>query len=423
MFYMDYMLLKQVIINQNNFSKTKELGHIRDNLHLIKKDINNPTIIVITGHRRVGKSTLSLQIAKSFFKDNYYYLDFSDPVLKKINIEDFLKIEEIFLKEFKKRKAFFFDEIQGVQDWNLFINQLREKGYKCFITGSNAELLSKEISTYLTGRHKDFELYPFSFKEYLSFNNIEIDKFTTSKNAEILSYFDRYLSTGGFPEVVVYNQNELLKDIYKDVILKDVALRWDIKNISELEDLSFYLLSNSTQEYNYNSLKKQVNIKDAKTIKQYINFLCKTYMFFEVSQFDFSLNKQRKRNKKIYILDNGFLTQVGYSFSIGKSRYLENLVFIELKIRNNDVYFYKDEDNFECDFLIVENKRVKEAYQVCFSLSKKETEEREVKGLLSALRKYNLKKGTIITYNFEKELRVDGFIINFVPAFKWFLDK
>ncbi len=420
---MDYMLLKQVIINQNNFFKTKELGYIRDKLPYIKKYINNPTIIVITGHRRVGKSTLFLQIANSFFKEDYYYLDFSDPILKKITVEDFLKIEEIFLKEFKKRKAFFFDEIQGVPDWNLFVNQLREKGYKCFITGSNAELLSKEISTYLTGRHKDFELYPFSFKEYLSFNKVEKGQFTTSKNAQLLSYFDKYLNSGGFPEVVVYNQNELLKDIYKDVILKDVALRWDLKNISELEDLSFYLLSNSTQEYNYNSLKKQVNIKDAKTIKQYINFLCKTYMFFEVSQFDFSLNKQRKRNKKIYILDNGFLTQIGYSFSIGKSRYLENLVFIELKIRNYEVYFYKENENFECDFLIVENKKVKEAFQVCYSLSKKETEDREVKGLLSALRKYNLKKGTIITYNFEKELKIDGFIVNFVPAFKWLLEE
>jgi hypothetical protein len=419
---MDYMLLRQIIINQNIFFKNKNVGYIRDKLELIKKDVSNPTIIVITGHRRVGKSTLFLQIANFFYKNNYYYLDFSDPILRKINVEDFLKIEEIFLKEFKKRDAFFFDEIQGVPDWNLFVNQLRDKGYKVFITGSNADLLSKEISTYLTGRHKDYELFPFSFKEYLGYNNITKGDFTTSENALILSYFDKYLNNGGFPEIVIYDQKELLKSIYNDIILKDVALRWDLKNISELEDLSFYLLSNSTQEYNYNSLKKQVNIKDAKTVKQYINYLCKTYMFFEVTQFDFSLNKQRKRNKKIYVLDNGFLTQVGYSFAIGKSRYLENLIFIELKIRGFEVYFYKDNLNQECDFLTVKNKKVYEAFQVCFSLDSKETENREIKGLLSALKKYNLKEGKIITYNTEKEIKVDDFLINFIPAFKWLLD-
>lgn len=420
---MDYNILKQIIINQNELQKNKNIGFLRHSLKDISNFINNPTIIVITGHRRVGKSTILLQIAKKYYKDNYYYLDFSDPIFKKITVDDYNKIEEIFLKEIGNKKTIFFDEIQGKPEWNLFVNQLKEKGHKCFVTGSNADILSKEISSYLTGRHIDIELYPFSYKEFIEYKNMPFNPQTTKTNAKLLNLFEEYLKFGGFPEVIVYNQKELLKEIYKDIILKDVALRWDIKNISELEDLAFYLISHTTNEYNYNSLKKYTQIKDAKTIKQYINYLCKTYLFYEVSQFEYSLNNQRKRNKKIYCIDNGFITQVAYGFTLGESRYLENLIFMELKIRNKEIYFYKDKNNSECDFLIVENKKVKEVIQVCYSFEKEETEEREINGLLSAIKKYKLKEGTIITYNTEKTIQKDNVTIYFVPAYKWLLNK
>jgi len=421
-YYMDYNILKQIIIDQEDFQNKKPLGFLRNKIQNIKPLLKNPSIIVITGHRRVGKSTLLLQIAKEFYKDNYYYLDFSEPMFKKLEIEDYNTILEIFYKEVGEKTTFFFDEIQGKPEWNLFVNKLKERGNKCFITGSNADLLSKEISTYLTGRHIDIEIYPFSYKEIIEYKNISITPKTTQKNAILLNNFDNYLEQGGFPEVIIFNQKEILKEIYKDIIQKDVILRWDIKNISELEDLAFYLLSHTTNLFNYNSLKKHTQIKDAKTIKQYINNLCKTYMFFELSQFEYSLNKQKKRDKKIYCIDNGFITNVGYGFSIGKPRYLENLVFIELKRKNKEIYFYKDENHLETDFLIVENRKVKEAYQVCYSFEKIETEEREINGLLSALTKYKLKEGKIITYNTEKTIEKDNKIIKIIPAYKWLLE-
>jgi len=419
---MDYTILRQLVINQNELQKTKNIGFIRNALEDISKLISAPSIIVITGHRRVGKSTLLLQIANKYYKEDYYYLDFSDPILKNLKVEDYTPLYELFLKEIGKKKAFFFDEIQGKPDWNLFVNQLKEKGHKCFVTGSNADMLSMEISTYLTGRHQDKILYPFSYKEYITYKKQNIKPETTQTNANLLNLFDDYLLTGGFPEVIIYDQKEILKEIYKDIITTDVVVRWDIKNISELEDLAFYLLSHTTNEYNYNSLKKYTQIKDAKTIKQYINYLCKTYMLYEVNQFEYSLNKQKKRNKKIYCIDNGFLTQVGYGFSIGKSRFLENLIFIELKRKNKEIYFYKDEQNIECDFLIVENKKVTNVIQVCYSFNKEETEDREINGLLSAIKKYNLKEGTIITYNTDKVKEIDNYTIKYIPAYRWLVE-
>jgi hypothetical protein len=219
---MDYNILKQIIIDQEDFQNKKPLGFLRNKIQNIKPLLKNPSIIVITGHRRVGKSTLLLQIAKEFYKDNYYYLDFSEPMFKKLEIEDYNTILEIFYKEVGEKTTFFFDEIQGKPEWNLFVNKLKERGNKCFIAGSNADLLSKEISTYLTGRHIDIEIYPFSYKEIIEYKNISITPKTTQKNAILLNNFDNYLEQGGFPEVIIFNQKEILKEIYKDIIQKDV---------------------------------------------------------------------------------------------------------------------------------------------------------------------------------------------------------
>ncbi len=413
-------ILNKVIFNHQEIFENKEFGLERDCLKEMLPITKNPIAVVITGHRRVGKSVFLQQIAKTYFPKDHYYLDFSDPALKNISEKDYESIYELFLKNFGKKNAFFFDEIQGMPEWNKFVNNLRERGHKCFISGSNAELLSSEISTFLTGRHIDRSIFPFSFKEFLKYKQIDYSVFSTSNTAKILNLFDIYLENGGFPEIVVYNQLDLLKEIYNDIITKDVVVRWNIKDVSEIKDLYYYLLSNATQEYTYISLKSKTNIKDVKTIKKYVDYITKTYMLFEVKQFSYSLQKQRKKLKKIYAIDNGLLSKVGYIFSIGKTRYLENLVFIELKRREKEVYFYRSLKNQECDFLVVENKKVVDAIQVCYTVND-ENKEREVNGLLSALREHKLKKGTIITYNTKKREIHDGLVVDYIPAYEWLL--
>jgi predicted AAA+ superfamily ATPase len=419
---MNKEVLRKTILNHYEMFTNKDIGVVRDYLTEFKKEIDNPLTIVITGHRRVGKSTLLLQIAKKYYKNNFYYLDFSDPSLKNLDVSDYEPLYELFLKEFGLKKAFFFDEIQGKPEWNSFVNILRERKHKCFVTGSNSEMLSSEISTYLTGRHKDKIIFPFSFKEFLNYKTIDTNLLTTTNTSKILKYFDIYLEEGGFPENIIFNQPEILKDIYKDIITRDIISRWNIQNISDIEDLAYYLLSNTTNEFTYSSLNKYLKIKDPKTIQKYVKYICKTYFLFELSQFDYSLKKQRKKKKKIYCIDNGFLTNVGYAFSIGKSRYLENLIFIELKRRNKEVYFFRNAKNQECDFLVVDKKKVMSAIQVCYDLKNIDTEEREINGLIFALKEYRLNTGIIITYNTSKTIKKDKFNIKFIPAYKWLLE-
>lgn len=420
---MDKEILQRSVINNWEIFQNKDKGIIREYLSEFETLIKNPITIIITGHRRVGKSTLFLQIADKYYPNNYYYLDFSDPALKNITELDYEPLYEIFLKEFGYKKAFFFDEIQGKPEWNKFVNNLRERGHKCFVTVSNADMLSSEISTHLTGRHLNKIIFPFSFKEFLEYKSVDYKSPSTAKTAKILTTFEEYLNVGGFPEVVLYNPPGLLKEIYKDVITKDIIGRWGVNDITELEDLCYYLLSHTTNEFTYNSLKQYTNIKDPKTIKKYIEYITRTYFLYELTQFDYSLKKQKKKIKKIYCIDNGFLTNVGYAFSINKTRFLENLIFIELKRRNKEIYFYKDEKNLECDFLVIENKKVKEAIQVCYNPEKAETEDREINGLISALQKYKLENGKIITYNTRKIIKKDKYIIEFVPAHIWLIKR
>ncbi len=421
-FVMDKEILRKVILNHNEIFNNKDVGITRNCLKQFKKLTENPIAIVITGHRRAGKSTLLLQIAKTFYKNDFYYVDFSDPSLNRLTEMDYEPMYELFLKEFGEKKAFFFDEIQGKPEWNKFINNLRERGHKCFVTGSNAELLSSEISTFLTGRHINVNLFPFSFLEFLNYKNIEYKTLSTKNTAIILKQFDIYLKKGGFPEIILYNQLDLLKEIYKDIITKDIIVRWNLKQTTDLDSLYYYLISNTTQEFTYTSLKQKTNIKDLKTIKNYVSYITKTYMLYEVKQFDYSLKKQRKKIKKIYCIDNGFLSQVGYAFFIGDTRYLENIVFIELKRRNKEVYFYRDNINLECDFVIVDKKKITELIQVCYNLTE-ENKEREINGLLSAMKKYRLKEGLLLTYNTQETITINNYKIKVVPVWKYLLEN
>lgn len=420
---MDLKILENIVINQNKTITQQDPGFTRDKLEDISKLINK-TNIVITGHRRVGKSTLLLQIMQKHYKNNYYYLNFLDERLIDFEINDFQKLYEIFQKNYGDRPIFFFDEVQGKKGWDKFVARIYEtKKQKFIITGSNSDLLSKEISTYLTGRHTDIELFPFSFKEYLKYNSFDLDTRLTINKTNIQNQFKKYLEKGGFPEVVVNNNTSFLENIYLDVIYRDIFNRYKIKEQDTFKKIAQYLISNCSKEFNYSSIKKnQVDIKSKNTIKKYITYLTNTYTLFELNKFDYSLKRQESYNKKIYCIDTGLLNQIAFKFTENKGQLYENLVFVELKRRNKEIYYYKNLKNQECDFLIKKAERIIEAIQVTYDLTDNKTKEREVKGLLSALNEFKLKDGIIITDNLEKEEVIDGKRIKFVPIINWLLE-
>jgi uncharacterized protein len=419
---MDKQHLERIIFDQSEDLKKMELGFTRNKLLDIDSHIKSKTNIVITGVRRSGKSILLLQIMDKYYKDKFYYLRFADERLSDIQIEDYQKIYEVFLANFNKTNIFFFDEIQGKPKWDQFVNRLYETGNKFYITGSNSELLSKEISTYLTGRHLDIELYPFSFREFLDFKKIDLDYRYTKNLIKIEKEIVNYLKIGGFPQVVVENNTSLLEEIYEDIINKDVLLRYNINDVSVLKKTAIFLMSNIAKEFSYNSLKKMFNLGNSNTIRNYVYYLSNAYLLFELNKYDYSLKTQENYSKKIYCIDTGLINKMAFSFSENLGRLYENCVFIELKRRGKDIYFWKDKSNSEIDFLMLEKNKVVSLIQVCYDLNDLKTKEREVNALLSGLDEFKLKEGIIITKDLDKEEKIRNKTIKFIPLWKWLLE-
>lgn len=408
-------ILAEVIEDQLSRFKTRNTGIPRDMPY--DQYLKTRQISVISGIRRSGKSTLLLQFSKKF--KNFYFINFDDERLADFSVKDFRYLMIAFQSLYQS-KTIFLDEIQNVKGWERFVRRIHDEGYKIFITGSNAKLLSSELATHLTGRYMKLELYPFSFKEFLRFNKIDYKKKTSAAQANLLKQFEKYLKGGGFPEYLKFDDPEYLKRIYDDILYKDLLVRFKIKEVKAFKQLASFLFSNFTKDLSYNSLKNVLGFKSATSVKNYIEFMQESFLIFELYKYDFSLKKQFVSDKKVYVIDNGLRNAVAFYFSEDYGKLLENLVFIELKRRNKELYYYKDKN--ECDFLIKERSRVVALIQVSKHIQAGTNKERELKGLIEALEKFDLKEGTILTENQEKQIKKDGFTINIIPVWKWLLE-
>lgn len=414
--------LKQILIEQHNSILQRQLGIERTILKSVKKKAILPHVVVLTGLRRSGKSTLLRQLIKKHYDDkDFYYISFEDERLFNFKAEDFNVIYETLVELFGKKKTFFIDEIQNITNFQNFVRRFYDNGFKFFITGSSAKLLSKEIGTKLTGRHVDLIVEPFSFAEFLTYKKFKLDKqtlFKTDTRAELKKHFAKFLTSGGMPEYIQFRDPEILTRVYEDIIIKDIVARYRVDNVKELKELYQYLITNVSQRYSYNSLKKFIKVNSANTIKKYVDYLEETYFITQINKFDYSLKKQIMNDKKAYIIDNGFISKMSIKFTKDYGWLLENLVFTELK-NQGDVYY--NSDKFECDFIIAKNKKVKEAVQVCWDLTQT-NRERELNGLIESMDKFKLKKGLILTYDLEEEIEVEKKKIIVKPVWKWLLE-
>jgi len=406
--------LKQILVEQRETILQRDAGIERTILKFIEKKAKLPHAVVLTGLRRSGKSTLLRQLIKKHYGDkDFYYISFEDERLFNFKAEDFNIIYEALVELFGERKTFFIDEIQNITNFESFVRRFFDAGFKFFITGSSAKLLSKEIGTKLTGRHVDIIVKPFSFEEFLVFNNFKLDKqaiFKINTRAEIKKYFAEFLISGGMPEYVQYQDPEILTRVYEDIIIKDIAARYKIENIKELKELYQYLITTASQRFSYNSLKKFIKIRSANTIKKYIDYLEETCLISQINKFDYSLKKQIINDKKVYVIDNGFISNISLKFTTDNGWLLENAVFTELK-NSGEVFYYSEK--YGCDFMVAENKKVKEAIQVCWDLTPI-NKERELNGLREAMDRFKLKAGLI--------LEVDAKKIMVKPVWKWLLE-
>ena len=393
----------------------------RDILDEILKWFKDNRVIILTGIRRCGKSTILRQIMKQ--KENFCYVNFEDERFLNFKAQDFEKLNEVLIEIYNNPKIYFFDEIQNIEKFETFVRRLQDEGKKIIITGSNASLLSKEFGTRLTGRYKPFEIFPFSFSEYLKFKGIEIERdwsYKTQKRVEIKKAFNEYLELGGFPEYLKTRDREYIKDVFENILYKDVIARYAIKKQKVIKELISILATNISSTFTYNSIKTALHLGNSITVKEYISYLANSYFFFELPKFDFSLRKSLNAPKKIYLIDTAFNKITGFNFSPNVGKNLENVVFIELKRRKNEVYYFAEKN--ECDFIIKDEARISRAIQVCYDFNKK-NKDKEIKGLLEALEKFKLKEGIIITNDQEEEFKEKGKNIKVIPIWKWLLEK
>lgn len=412
--------LKQIIADQREYTPPDHFYN-RIKTKEIQKWVTDPNILIFTGIRRCGKSTLLRLFQKELLPSDYY-LNFDDERLISFQVEDFQALLEVFLELFGKQTTFYFDEIQNIPGWERFIRRLYEQGNKVFLTGSNANLLSKELGTHLTGRYIPFEIYPLSFKEILQ---QEYPKAFTSKALSttdkglILKTFSNYLTFGGIPEYVKFQKQEYLQNLYEGILYRDVITRYQIKEEKALKELTHYFASQIGKEFSHSKLAKLVGLNTPHTLSNYCSYLENCYLLFTIYRYHPSLKKQIQSNKKCYLIDPALISLIGFRFSEDRGRLLENLVFLELKRRSFEIYFHKEKK--ECDFLIRQKNQITQAIQVCSDLSNPTTKKREIEGLLEAMRTYHLSEGICLTEYDEEIIQVDTFQIQILPIWKWLL--
>jgi predicted AAA+ superfamily ATPase len=294
-----------------------------------------------------------------------------------------------------------------------------EAGFKFYLTGSNAKLLSSEISTSLTGRNKVLPLYPFSFKEYLRFKNkaYQTERLSTKNRHLLIRDLNAYLESGGFPLIVKENDTELLNGFFQDILYRDIISRYQLTQVGEIRQIALYFASNSGKTFSYATLQEMAGIKSSSSVKRYVDLYEQTYLFFYLKRYDVSLRKQLRHPKKVYAADTAIIHRLGFRFSEDKGRILENLVFLELLRRGHELYYYSGKK--ECDFLIKKGIHIQSAIQVCWSLNV-ENQEREKEGLLEAMQAYKLKEGLLITMD-SSNFKSPNPSINVIPVWEWLL--
>lgn len=390
--------IRLVVLSQSQELKKNSAGIQRELLKNV--DLRTKHAIILSGIRQCGKSTLLKQLLKDLTK--FYYFNFEDPRALNFRLEDFETLEEVFKEEFGDSVYYFFDEIQNIQEWERFVRARLDTGKKFIITGSNASLLSKELGTRLTGRHLTYELFPFSYKEMLELKS----------QKPSVKTFEEYSKKGGFPEFLIFDKNEILHELFNDILLRDIVARYSLRESKTIKELAIYLLTNVGSEFSYNKLAKYFNIGSVNSVIGYISYLEDSYLIFTISKFDYSYKKQIINPKKTYSIDTGLSNANSASFSEDKGRVLENLVFLHLRRKYKEIYYFKRKH--ECDFVVKDKGKVIFAVQVCHTLTE-DNKEREVNGLKEAMKELKIETVVILTLNQDDKL--DDIPIK--SAWKW----
>ena len=418
--------LKAVMIDQEQDLKTRLAGNIiKREFSIDEIKLSNGVAGIVTGIRRCGKSVLA---QLSFSGEDFGYINFEDARLSMTATELNKVLEAVYsLKGPVSRMVF--DEIQNVSGWEKFVGRLTASK-KVIITGSNARLMSKELATYMVGRHIDFELLPFSFREFLAYKHASPDKrhaYSTVDKASIITSLISYLKTGGMPQASILERG-YLAGLYTEILERDISQRYNIKRNFELKSLANLLASNFAGEITSNKLKNIVEVKTANTISKWIGYLESAYLFFRLERFSSKLKDRIKAPKKVYMMDTGVLCAIYSEAESMKGRMIENLAAIELRRRiaywhrDCEIYYWKGANQEEVDFLIRKAGKTIVLVQVTYASERSEIKEREIKALLSASRDLKCNNLFVISWDYSGKIKVGSKMIEVIPLWRWLVD-
>lgn len=379
--------------------------------------LQNPLIKLITGPRRVGKSVFALLMLQG---KNFAYLNFDDNQLLEKWDEDLAMsaLDDVY----PDYDFMLLDEIQNLPDWDLWVSKLYRRGKNLIITGSNANMLSSEMATVLTGRYLQIEMLPFSLDETMRWKNISPDRKEQAAQAIVLA--DDYMRNGGYPETIPSRSitKSYLSTLFDSILLKDVAKRHNVRNTSDLYNLATYLLSNFCNPISANELAGELGLSSVATTKKFCDYLNEPYLFFYLPRFNNKLKLMNKAPKKVYVVDNGFVQSTAFNLSDNLGRLLENQVFVELLRRGyipgQTLFYYRTRNDKEIDFVTRKGAKVEQLIQVCYDMTSEKTRKRELDALVEAAEELHCDNLLIITNSQEEKIEWKDYHITIIPVFQ-----
>ena len=415
--------MKTIILNQR-----RERDELMSRPYLMRRSnqdtdllLSSSLIKLITGPRRVGKSTQALLMLrdKNFAYlnfDNYSLLDAWDANLVMRMLDDVYPGYEYIL----------LDEVQNLNGWDLWVSELYRLGKNLVITGSNARMLSSEMATVLTGKYLQLEMLPFSLEEFFDWNKLDLHFLNPEDKTNSLVLADDYLRNGGYPEVVASRQltRSYLDTLFDSIVWKDVAKRHNVRNVTDLNNLAMYLVSNFCNPVSANDLTTELGFSSVNTTRKYMDYLHEPYLFYYLSRYNNKLKLMKKAPRKVYVVDNGFVTSKAFSLSDNLGRLLENQVFIELVRRGYDVertmFYYRSRNDKEVDFVLRKEAHIERLVQVCYDMSNPKTEKREVDSIVECAGELKCSNLVIVTDIDKRTIEKGGYKIDVVPITEFF---
>ena len=414
--------MKTIILNQR-----KERDELVSRPYLTRHNsldiemlLGSHLIKLITGPRRVGKSTQALLMLRN---KNFAYLNFDNQPL--LDAWDANLVMRTLEDVYPGYDYLLLDEVQNLPGWDLWVSELYRQGKNLVVTGSNAKMLSSEMATVLTGKYLQVEMLPFSLEEFFDWNKLNLRNLKAEQEPEAIVLADDYMRNGGYPEVVASRQltRSYLDTLFDSIVWKDVAKRHHVRNVTDLNDLAMYLVTNFCNPLSANELTEELGMSSVNTTKKFMDYLHEPYLFYYLPRYNNKLKLMKKAPRKVYVVDNGFVAAKAFSLSDNLGRLLENQVFIELIRRGYDadktLFYYRSRNDKEVDFVLRQGTHIERLVQVCYDMSSPKTEKREVDSLIECAGELKCHHLVIVTNNEERTIEKDGYSISVVPISKF----